>query len=90
MSPSLPVSKISSSMVPEDCFFDIDVAEKLALITENRRMQIAFVPPKYQKGYIFFHNMTSMAQLLKIENLAFKEDINPTEEIQRLKRVDVV
>lgn len=80
------VSKIKSAEFPEDVFFDMETAEKIALITNNRRMQISFRKiDKGNHGYLLYHFLASEVSLCRIESLTFSSDVIPSEEILSCK-----
>jgi hypothetical protein len=81
----LPVSQINKTIVPEDAFYPIETLEKIALITENKRLQPVYIFQD-KRGYYILHNSVSTGAVVKISNISFTKDVNPEEEIDRLKR----
>lgn len=68
------------------CTFDIETAEKIALITENRRVQIA--PFKTANGwrcYVFLHETANTGAVAEIESLAYVGG-EPAHELQKARR----
>jgi hypothetical protein len=84
MTESYPVSAIRSTMVPEEYMIDIDTAEAVALITENRHLQMS--SKDLRKYYILFHNNASSVQIVRIKSLSLIEGVNPRQEIATLNR----
>lgn len=85
----MPVKNISFDKLrlPETILFDIDTAEKIVLITDNRNSQISFPPSKgeknqLKKAYFIHHSSTSVAAACELVSIDFISDINPTEEIK--------
>jgi hypothetical protein len=68
------VDGIRSDIVPENSrFYGIDVAEKVALITENRRIQIAFQMPLTRNsfGYILHHDSPNTCAICRISSMEY-------------------
>ena len=65
-----PVSFIHGVDLPDDCMFDLDTAEKIVLITENRRTQIGVMPPP-RKCYLVVHESCSFACAVRIVSLDY-------------------
>jgi hypothetical protein len=63
--------------------FNIDDAEKIALITHNKDIQIGFFFPLNGLAYIIVYDNKKLA-LGKIEHLNFISKINPAEELEKL------
>lgn len=69
-----PVKGIRSDIVPVDGrFHGIDTAEKIALITENRHIQIGFQMPLTRNsfGYILHHDSPSTCAICRIVSLDY-------------------
>lgn len=79
-SPS-PVNSFHAKDIDSDYFFSLEDAEKIALITENRHIQIGF-SPKFD-GYLLYHSSPSTAALCKVVNVSFGSDFNAREELAR-------
>lgn len=61
--------------------FDMDTAEKLLLITENRKIQVACVYPDLTKLYAVYHHTSSAVQVAEIVSLKYTGG-NPSHAIQ--------
>jgi hypothetical protein len=81
------VRNFSFAMVPQDCVITIDQAEQIALITDNRRLQVCFCPDDLRKCYVIVHNSASTAALAKVSCLNFISTVNPASEIASLAQV---
>lgn len=83
----LKVSEIRGINLPDELKFSLDIAEKIALITENRGIQISGEfhknPPKM---YVIMHVSPSTGYIGKIVSLEFNSDINPTEELAKFAK----
>ena len=79
------VSKAQHSNTPDELKFDTDTAEKIALITENRHIQL--VPPwpitKPVRWFVAHHSSPSICATCRIVSLVFTSKVNPREEIAR-------
>ena len=79
------VSDIHSKDLDEDVFFGIDEAEKIALITENKNIQLAFAYPELKKAFVLHHKSFDAAAVCRVVSLEFTGGVNPQEEIERLR-----
>jgi hypothetical protein len=79
------VSEIHSKNVNQDCFFDINTAEKIALITDNHNIQISFAHGNFKEFYLVHHIKSDIARVCKINYVVFDNNINATKEIELLK-----
>ena len=82
--PYMNVGEFHSSKVPSDCFFSIEDAEKIALITENRMVQLCPVMDKIGTSvpfYLVVHSSASEACLVQPIEINYIGD-NPKKEIQ--------
>ena len=63
----LPIGDVSYRKTPEvaENMFDIETAERLALITENRGIQIAYVPPG--RCYVVVHKASNVVAVCRAE-----------------------
>lgn len=78
----IPVSTISSPMVPDECFFDLDTAEAVALITGNKGIQIAFNHRERPvRAYVMHHSSSSVARVCRIEQIVFNGNGRSAREI---------
>jgi hypothetical protein len=75
------VSGIRGTDVDDDLKFDVDTAEKIVLITENRRCQIAVSSVRGNGSYLLVHTSCSMAAVVKIVSLEFTDGVVPQEAI---------
>lgn len=80
----IPVSTIKGSNISDSLKFSLETAEQIALITENRKIQICI--PLDWKVYVIIHNSPSTAAIAKIKSLDFIADITPAEELHRLNK----
>lgn len=81
------VSEFCSKDFPEYCFFALEQAEQIALITGNRGIQISFTFDKHNgfyKAYLVHHESPSRAALCRIVSLVFDSKINAAEELSYL------
>ena len=67
----VPVCGLHSRDVPAEFKFSLDTAEQLALITENRRIQIIFEYPSMKRAFLIVHKSASIAAVARIVNLDF-------------------
>ena len=83
----LHVSVVRHSDVPVELKFDTLTAERIALITDNRRIQLV---PNYPKNlnewYVAHHSAPDTCAVCRIVSLDFVSTVNPQEEIQRCAR----
>lgn len=86
-----PVRDIRGVNVDAAHKFGIDVAEQIALITDNRGIQIA--PTKDGDGkwvcYVIAHESPSTGAVVRVESINYL-GINPAQEIQNARRTDHV
>ncbi len=87
----MPVKDIRCKNYDESIKFDLDTAEKITLITENRRCQIAF--SKWAEtgnyGMLLIHTSTSTAMVVKIKTLDYKGPESAAGEIERLAPITI-
>jgi hypothetical protein len=84
ITPYQHISKIHSKEVPDDCFFDLDTAEQIVLITDNKKSQVAFTEwTKNAKGYLIVHESPSSACVVRIIEMQYNGP-EAQEEIERL------
>lgn len=69
---------------PETCLFDLETAEKLALITRNKHIQICMDPETRRVGVIY-HSAPDKAAICKIVNLDYTGN-NATTELERCQK----
>lgn len=79
-----PVSSIQGDDLPAACMFDLATAEKIVLITENRRSQIAVRPSG--RCYLIVHESCSSACVVRVVSLEYTGS-DAEQEIERLARV---
>jgi hypothetical protein len=82
--PFKAVNTIRGVDLPDDIKFSMDTAEKIALITDNRGIQLCF--ESFKKVYVIIHQGPSLAAVARIVNMEFDEKINPAQEIDRLAK----
>jgi hypothetical protein len=75
------VSNIKSNEISLDCFFDIDVAEKIALISENKSIQIS-TSKNMKHFYCVFHHSSSIVAVGKVKSLIFNNQYNASRELE--------
>lgn len=84
-----PVKGIRGVDVEDQHKFGIDVAEKIALISDNRGIQIC--PCKDGDGkwvcFVIAHDSPSTGAVARIESMNYL-GLNPTQEIQAARRSD--
>lgn len=68
--------------LPKDLTFSIDDAEKLALISENRYIQITFDSTNLRNAAVIVHSSPSIVALGKLTNLNFVKGFDATEELR--------
>lgn len=81
----MPVRSISSKILPQGAAFSIETAEQIALITENRNIQISFIPDNMRVCYVLHHNSTSVAAICQV-SIEFTSPVSPQAEIKRLQK----
>ncbi|HAY3553782.1 hypothetical protein [Elizabethkingia meningoseptica] len=79
----MKVSNIKGVDIDKKYKFDINTAEKVALITENYDTQISFGFPITNHAYIIKHESSSTGYICELSELNFKEEINATKEISQ-------
>lgn len=81
------VKNIRGADLDARCMFDVETAEKIALITENRRIQIC--PYKGADGwrcYVVLHESESTAAVAEIEGLNYTGGV-PAAEIHSAREM---
>lgn len=76
---------IDNEIVQKDCMFDIDTAEKIVLITENKNCQISTNDKKW--FYLVAHKSPSIVCVVKIVSINCYSK-NPTQDIEDANRYD--
>jgi hypothetical protein len=76
-----PISTLCSDNFPNHIFFDLETAEKIALITENKKIQICF--KSLEKMYLVYHFTISEVGLCLVKKLEFSSPVIPSKEIER-------
>lgn len=74
------ISEITSKNV--NTFFDIETAEKIALITGNRGIQIC-VSPDLKRFYLVHHKSYDIVSVAKVVTLEYLHTNIPREELQK-------
>lgn len=67
-------------------YISLDIAEKIALITENKDIQIGIT--KNFNAYVIVYNSLNWLSLAKVEKLDFVSDINPAQELEKLAKYE--
>ena len=92
----LPISAISVALIAEveGVLFDLEEGEKIALITENKNIQMCFpyaldAKNEYnQCGYVIHHQSPKIGCICKVqlENFSIVDNLSPQEELTRLHK----
>ena len=86
------VRDIYGKDVPDEFKFSLEVAEQIALITENKHVQTALTnEPRREnchRGYLCLHTSSSTAFVVKIVTLEYVGP-NAMEEIERIAQCEV-
>jgi hypothetical protein len=77
------IDTIRVATTPDEFKFDLPTAEKIALLTETARTQIAFDYPKMKQAIIVHHVAPSIVAVCRVHSLNFKPGVDAREEIQR-------
>ena len=93
----MPVLGMSQLPIVNDYLFSMEDAEKLALITDNRMVQVSFPflcqkdHPKQNQGYIVHHQSASVACVCKVDivYLGSENNNSPQQEIQSIYDIGV-
>ena len=80
----LSVTSINRSIVPTNCFCDLDKLEEVALITGNRNLQLVPDVSGNGENYIIFHLTEKTGMIMEIDGINFRSDINAEKEIEHL------
>ncbi len=62
--------------------FDMDTAERIACITDNHGVQVAFVYPLTGEAYVVLHDSPSSAALCHVDNLDWFDNVHARRVIQ--------
>lgn len=83
----MPVGKISRE-IPEVSgnMFDLNTAEKIALITGNQKVQICMCYPLNELGYMVYHRNSQEAAVCKVDSIQFSCKVPPAEQIELMAR----
>lgn len=79
----MQVSSIFGKDLEDGVKFDVGTAEKIALITENRRCQIGV--QRDWKCYLIVHTSPNTAAVVKVVSLEYTGKLSPSEEIARAR-----
>ncbi|HFI4796489.1 TPA: hypothetical protein ACGQK4_002208 [Elizabethkingia anophelis] len=79
----MKVSNIKGIDIDKKYKFDINTAEKVALITENYDTQMSFGFPITNQAYIIKHESSSTGYICELSDLNFNEEVNATNEISQ-------
>jgi hypothetical protein len=81
-----PIAGIRGATLDAACTFDLETAEKVALITENRRVQVApFKTPAGWRFYAFLHETVNTGAVAQIESLEYIGG-TPSNEIEKARK----
>lgn len=89
VTPYGPVSGYRTDTSPPELLVSLDDAERIALITENRRVNYGF-NLREGRGIIIHHEGPNRAAVCRVEDLAFTRDLNPTDELGRLNQMQSI
>jgi hypothetical protein len=79
----LPLAELPKAhQMADNCFFSVDDAERLALITGNHRIQCAFAMDR-TAFYVVHHNSSDTAALCRMQIEYFACDQSPQAEIEQ-------
>ena len=67
-------------------FFNLEDAEKIALITENRHIQIAFNQKNMSEAYLVVHKSSNEIALANVEILSFYSKLSPRDTIASMAK----
>lgn len=83
----MPVGKISQEIQEvSDNMFDLNTAEKIALITGNKKVQICMCYPLNGLGYMVYHRNSQEAAVCKVDSIQFSCAMSPAEQIELMAR----
>jgi hypothetical protein len=77
------VGSIRGAALPEDVFVSIEDAEKIALITDNRRIQIGFAGMDPKRGFVMHHASQGRPAVYRVAEMDFKPGVDATKELER-------
>lgn len=88
---TMPINQITS-IAPEvqGNFFDITTAEQIALITENRGVQICFAYPFDGRGYMVLQDSPSTAAICRVSVEHFHSEHSPAATLEKINRTPVI
>lgn len=83
--PYQDVTKMRVKDQPSSTYFTINEAEKIALITGNKDIQIAFEYPSYKNACLVHHSISNprLAAVCRIVSLDFNENIDAQAELSK-------
>ena len=64
--------------------FDMETAEKIALITGNKGIQVGVVDEKF--CYLVHHESPSAVRVCRVDHIVFNSDEDPTDILNRLNQ----
>ena len=79
-----PIKGVRGVDIDDAVKFDLDTAEKIVLITDNRRCQVSGEFREGGRLYMMVHTSHSVAALVKIVSLEFTDKVVAQEEIARV------
>lgn len=82
--PYQSVSGMWAKDFDQSCAFSLDDAEKIALITGNRHIQMVFPMWAKDKSFLIHHESSGSAALCRVTKIQFDSDVKPADELDRL------
>lgn len=83
----MPVREMRAEVVPVGAFIAIDDAERLALITDNRRVGVSCTWPLSDNFYALKYSCPSRAAVCRVEITEFRTPggVSPAEQIENMR-----
>ena len=66
----MSIKQVTRRDVPSNCWFDMDQAEQIALITDNRHLQIGF-SEDLRHAYVIHHKNSNTVAYCKVISINF-------------------
>ena len=66
----MSIKKVTRKYVPKGCWFNMDQAEQIALITDNRHLQIGF-SEDLRHAYVIHHKNANTVAYCKVTSINF-------------------
>lgn len=80
------ISTIRGQDVPDQYMFDLEIAEQLALITDNNGIQLSSRPNDLRKWYVMKHHDESTVTLCEVKDLKYDYPMAPRDAIEEARR----